>query len=290
MNKSGETAKGAQMTVEEAREIFLREGERIRQMIEEKIKRYKPLDVEEAHDGFLKWIQQDDLSALRVLPEAPFQGEINAHLEELIRHYLIEQAYYKLEDVFVKKRLRRELQDYGRETIKFMEILDFVHERIERDNFARIKSFKENCSIQTYLGVAVTFILKDYWRSVFAAQKNVKKFAKMSYTAEETDDDGNDGPLKQEICIEELLGKEEPDPYNVAADNECKEMLPAVLEKLDKKQKLVFHLKYEQGMNITLIARTLGKSRYKTEQLLEETKLFIKKEIMLKLKNKRRQR
>ena len=289
MKHSGETYTNATLSVEEARDIFSRENDRIMDMIEAKIDRYHPLKYEEAVVGFLAWIQQDDFLALRALPEAPLQGEINVHLDELARNYLIEQAYYKLEEKFVKWRLKKELSDYEPNNIKFMEIVDFVIERIERDNFARIKSYKEKSRFKSYLGVAVTSILKDYWRSVFSAQKNVKKFSKTKITVEEVGDDGHDGPLKQEIHIDELFGKEEPDPYNLAADNELGEVLPAVLDKIDKKLKLVFHLKYDQGMNSSLIARTLGKSRYKAERLVEKMEFFIKKKLMIELKKRRRQ-
>ncbi len=289
MKEMGEAAASAVLSVEQARKIFKKQNKSIRRIIEQKIVVYKPLEIKEAYDGFIEWIQRDDFGPLRTLPETASEDEIEAHIETSIRHYLIEQAYYKLEERFVKSRLKKKLWDFEPNTIKFMEMVDFVTEHIERNNFARIKSFGERCSFTTFLATAVSSILNDFWRSVRSAQENVKRYVGTTFTTEEDEEENNEGPIKQEISFGDLLQKGLQEPYEAAARDEQAEFLPEALGKLDKEQLLALKLKYEKGMNLSLIARTLGQSRYKVEQLIEKTEFFIKKEIMLKLEEKRRQ-
>jgi len=58
------------------------------------------------------------------------------------------------------------------------------------------------------------------------------------------------------------------------------EFLPRILDKLDFKEKLVIQLKYEKNMKISAIARTLGRTRFLTEQFIKQTERRISKKIL----------
>ena len=293
MKQSGETGGSVCLSVKQAQKIYKKNRKRIRQIIERKISIYQPLEFDEAHPGFCQWIERDELSALRLLPQSPSIEDIEARIEELIRHYLIEQAYYKLEERCVKGRLKKKLGIYNPNDMKLADVTDFVIERIERNNFKKLKTFKEGSKFTTYLATAVTSLLTDYWRSVGAAQKNVKKTAKTGIATDSKDGfDGQEGEgtVVQEISFGDIFQKESQDPYELAVKKEYLEFFPDVWGELEKKRKLVMKMKYQRGMNTSLIARTLGETRYKTDQFIMETEFLIKKEIMLKLKKKRRQK
>jgi RNA polymerase sigma factor (sigma-70 family) len=289
MKHSGETGESKCLTVKQARKIYTKNRKRIKQLFMQKKVIYKSLDVDKAYEAFIKPFQKDDFSVLQAFPSNATNEEIECHLETLIRHYLIVQTFYALEESFVKERLKNKLRIYDPNDAKLSDVIDFVTEHIERNNFARIKSFEEKCTFKTFMATVVTSILNDCWRSIRSAQQNVKRYVGTKFQDEVEETEENGGTIKQEIAFADLFQNRPQDPYEVAVQDEYMEFLPEVLKELEKERLLVLKMKYTKGMNVTQIARTLGKSRYKTEQFISQTEFLVKKEIMLKLEKRRRQ-
>jgi RNA polymerase sigma factor (sigma-70 family) len=154
--------------------------------------------------------------------------------------------------------------------IRVLEIVDFIIERIERNELARLKKFAERAKFKTFLSTVISSLLMDFWREKYKIGKQVKKYGP---EFEEVFDEPQNDPL------ETLIHLEHEESRNRAA-----EFLPGILARLDVEEKLAIKMKYEKNMNISAIARTLGRTRFKTEQWLKQIERRISMEISASIK------
>ncbi|MCP5045967.1 MAG: sigma-70 family RNA polymerase sigma factor [bacterium] len=254
------------LSKEQGEKILGKYRKHIKKTIKSKIDIYKPLDFKTTFNGFLQWARADHCKAIREMPEDRTE---ESFLDELIKNYLIENAYYALEETYIKRRIMNKLGVLNANDIRFMEIIDFIIERIERERMKKLKTFGEKAGFKTFLTTVVTRLLYDFWRGKAGIQKNVTKY--------ETDfEDLFDKPQKSPL--ETLIHQDDRQTQQAAA-----EVLPGVMAQLSRDQRLAIKLKYEQNMRISAIARTLGHTRYKTEEFLKQIESKISKEIVSKI-------
>jgi RNA polymerase sigma factor (sigma-70 family) len=249
-------------------EIFRKNLRHIKNTIERKIDLYKPLKVETAYTEFLKWIQQEEFKVIR---EIPTGFRVKTFLDDLIKNFLIERAYYALAENYIRNRMMRKLEVTDPNDIRILEITDFIMKEIEKDGLARLKKFEERAEFKYFLGMVITNLWYDFLREHYKAKKNLTKFDReFESMFERPVDSSYDLMIKLE---DEKLKKE-------AAG-----ILLQILENLTLEEKMVIKWKYEDDLTISAISRALGKTRYKTERLIEETEEKIRKKISLKIKD-----
>ena len=119
----------------------------------------------------------------------------------------------------------------------------------------------------------VSSLLNDFWRHRYKVEKNVTRY--------ETDfQEMFDRPQKSPL--EELIQHD-----NETFKTEALELLPAIL---DAAQRVAIKLKYEKKMKLSAISRTLGRSRFKTEQYIKEIERRIAMEIKVRMVAKNNER
>lgn len=240
----------------------------IKKTLKEKIAIYKPLGYKTAYNRFIQWIQDDCINNIEEIPE---NCKAKWCLEVLIKNFLIQEAYYALGEKYIQQCLMNRLGTFEENDIKVLEILDYIMEKLERNNMEKLKKFKEKCQFKTFLSLLAVKELFNFWRKKYRAEKKATKY----------EDD-----------FEDIYQRPVDNPMDVmlnAEDEELKtragEILPGVLVELDPEEKLVYQLKYEIDLKKTSeIARRLGRSHYKTKQLIKQTERKIKREILAKIK------
>jgi RNA polymerase sigma factor (sigma-70 family) len=240
----------------------------IKKTLKEKIAIYKPLDYKTTYNRFIQWMQEDYLNNIEEIP-----GNCKAAwcLEVLIKNFLIREAYYALGEKYLQQCLMNRLGIFAENDIKILEILDYIMEKLEKNNMEKLTKFKEKCQFKTFLSLVAVNELLNFWRKKYRAEKKA---------------------IKYEADFEDLYQRPVDSPMDVmleAEDEELKsqagEILPGVLAELDPEEKLVYQLKYEMDLKRTSeIARRLRRSHYKTRQLLQQTENKIKREILARLK------
>jgi RNA polymerase sigma factor (sigma-70 family) len=252
---------------EKAEKIFKKNLRHIKNTIERKIDLYKPLEFETTYPEFLEWIQQEEFKVIR---EIPTGFKVKTFLDDLVKNFLIERAYYALAEKYIRNRMMRKLEVSDPNDIRVLEITDFIMKEIEKDGLARLKKFEERAEFRYFLGMVITNLWYDFLREIYKAKKNLTKF---------------------DSEFESLYERPVDSPYDLIIklqDEELKKeaagMLPQILENLAPEEKLAIKWKYEDDLNISSISRALGKTRYKTEKLLEETEEKIRRKILLKIK------
>lgn len=243
---------------------------RIKKTLKRKIAVYKPLGFEATFNGFLRRLGAQDLNALREMPPEGERRE--AYLDGLIKDFLIENAYYALEEKYIRRRLMNRLGISDPTDVRFLEMVDFIVEGIERGGLKRLKTFQERCQFKTYLCTVISSLLNDYWREKYKIEKKVTRY-------EQDFEEMFNLPVDDTAAVLIYL-EDEKLKRNAAAS------LPQVLDKLDFRERLVIKLKYQKNMKTSEIAGTLDLSRYKAEQLIQEAEMRIKKEILSQLKNR----
>lgn len=258
-----------------AEKIFKYKRKYIRSIMEEKIDIYEPLDVEAIYREFTEWIQAEEFKVLREIP-ADYKvfiiGKIlpvyrvKAFLNDLIKNFLIERAYYALAERLIQKRIMKRFDISDPNDIRVLEIADFIMKEIEEDNLARLKKFEERSKFKYFMGIVVTRLLFDFLRLHYKTKKNVTTFAPE---------------------FEALFERPVDSPYDLLIkleDEEAKkkaaEILPQILENLGPEEKLAIQWKYEEGMSTSATARAFGTSRYKTEKFIEKLEYEIAKKIL----------
>jgi len=266
-----------------AEKIFKNKRRYIKKTIEKKIPIYEPLDVETTYREFLSWIQDEDFEVIREIPagckvKVFFIGKIlvgfkvNLFLNDLIKNFLIERAYYALEEKYIKRRIMNKLGILDPNDIRVLEIVDFIMKGIEKDGLAGLKKFEERCNFKYFLGMVVTRLMYNCWREQYKTKENLEKFDR---------------------DFDALFDRPVDDPYQLMIEwedeelkKEAAEILPQVLKTLAPEEKLVVKWKYEEDINTSAIARALGRTRHKTEKLIKETGEKIRMEILSRIRNK----
>jgi len=251
------------LSKEQAEKIFKHNLKYIKRSIKKKISLYEPLDYKTAYNGFIQWVQDEDFKMIR---EIPVEVEVENHLKDLIKNFLIKNAYYVLAEKYIQRIIMNKLGTSDPNEIRILEMGDFIRERLEKEELKKLKTFKEKSKFKTYLTTAVFRLLIDFWRHKNHEEEKVTKH----------------GPE-----IEKSLHRPLDDPLTVLVKTEDEafkkkavEFLPQVLDKLDFKGKLVIQLKYEKNMKISAIARTLGRTRFLTEQFIKQIERRISMEIL----------
>ncbi len=240
----------------------------IRKILARKISIYDPLNLKSVYKSFLHWLKEGEYKAIRILPTEQKEED---YLNQLVKDFLIRNAYFVLEKKCIMYRLMRELNISNTNDVRLLEIVDFISERIERDELGRLRKFEEKCKFKTYFSLVVTRLLMDYWREKYKIIKHITK-----YEPEYSDflEKAQPGPLERLLEKQDETIKKRAGIY-----------LPLILESLDFKEKLVIRLKYEQDLNVSEIARTLGVSRYKADQYTREIEMSISKKMATYLKD-----
>jgi RNA polymerase sigma factor (sigma-70 family) len=239
----------------------------IKKLLKKKIRLYEPLDMKTTLKLFLHWYHQERIAT------PPYHSPHRSGKEcpeVYIEGFLIENAYYALAEEYIQRIIMKRTGISDPHEIKVLDIVDFVREKLEKEGLKKLKSFQEKCKFKTFLTTAVNRLFIDYWRQKRSQEEKVTKYG---------------------FEIEQSLHQPLDDPYNVllktgdeALKKKAAALLPQVLQRLNYREKLALKLKFEKGLNLSAIARTLGKSRYKTQQWLHRIETRISGEIRTALK------
>ncbi|MGD2092045.1 MAG: sigma-70 family RNA polymerase sigma factor [Candidatus Aminicenantes bacterium] len=240
----------------------------IKKTLKEKIASYKPLDYKTAYNRFMQWIQDDCINNIEKIPE---RCKAKWCMELLIKNFLIREAYYVLGEKYIQQCLMNRLGLFEENDIKILEILDYIMEKLEKNSMEKLKKFKEKCQFKTFLSLVAVSELLNFWRKKYRAEKKATKY--------ETDfEDEYLRPVDNPVDV--MINAEDEE-----LKSQIGEILPGVLAELDTEEKLVYQLKYEMDLKKTSeIARRLGRSHYKTRQLIQHTEEKIKREILARIK------
>jgi RNA polymerase sigma factor (sigma-70 family) len=255
------------LSKEQAERIFKDKQKYIKRTIRKKIAIYEPLDVKSAYTGFTEWVQTGDFNMFRSIPG---NCAVDVYLDDLIKNFLIEHAYYALSEKYIQRILMNKLGAYDPNELKVLETGDFIRERLEKDGLKRLKGFKEKCKFKTFLTTAVIRLLYDSWRQKGSKDDQLTKYGP---EFEALFDPPIADPFSRLIRLEDEQFK-----------NKAAEFLPRVLDKLDAEEKLAIKMKYEKGMKISPIARALSRTRFKTEQLIKQIEMNISMKILSEVK------
>lgn len=250
---------------EHAEKIVDRHLKYVKKSIKSKIPLYEPLEFKPIYKTFLQWVRENDFKVIR---EIPANGEVETYLDHLIKNFLIENTYYSLEEHYIQHILMKKTGTSDPNDIRLLEIGDYVREKLEKDGIKRLKGFHEKSKFKTFLTTAVIRLLYDAWRQKRSIGENVTKYAP---DFDKVFDPPVEDPFKRLIKLEDEHLKKQAAAF-----------LPKVLDTLDFKEKLAIELKYEKNMKISAIARTLERSRFKTEQFLKQTEKKISMELLKK--------
>jgi len=269
MGENSLEAKTYQMTKEQAEKILKKIVKQTKRIIKKKIALYEPLELKATTRRFLEWLQEDEFRVIREMNE---DGDWENRLEHIVRNFLIENAYYTLEEKHIRRRVMNKLGLMDPDNIKLLEIVDFIIEGIERDGMKRLKTFGEKCKFKTFMFTVVSSLLNDFWRHRYKVEKNVTRY--------ETDfQEMFDRPQKSPL--EELI---QHDDETFKA--EALELIPAILDTLDADRRVAIKLKYEKKMKLSAISRTIGRSRFKTEQFIKEIERSVAMKIKVRMNDK----
>jgi RNA polymerase sigma factor (sigma-70 family) len=252
---------------EQAEKLFKDNLKHIKRTIKTKIAIYEPLDFKTIYQGFIKWMQNEEFKITR---EIPVDCSTEVFLEDLIKNFLLEHAYYALAPKYLQRIIMNKLGNSNPNEVRVQDAVDFTREKLEKDGLKRLKKFKEECKFKTFLTSVVYRLLIDLWRHQGTVEDHVKKYGPEFMAI--FDLPGND-PLSRLIRLED-------EEFRKKAE----ELLPQVLDKLDSKEKIAIKIKYEKSIKTGEIARTLGWTRYKTDQYIKQIERKIAKEILSLMK------
>jgi RNA polymerase sigma factor (sigma-70 family) len=262
-----EINKSVRLDKNQAGKIFAQYMGYIRESIKRKIALYEPLDFKTTYKKFIQRLQEEEFKAIR---EVPADCKIEHFLDDLLKNFLIENAYYALAEKYIQRIIVNKLGASDSNDIRVLETGDMIREKLEKEGLKKLKSFQEKAKFKTFLVTAVTHLLIDSWKQRGRVEEQVTKYGP---EFDALFDPPVDDPLKK------LIKSEDEDSRNKAAA-----FLPQVLDKLDYNERLAIKLKYEKDMKLSAISRTLGCSRFKAGILVKQIEWRISREIAAKLK------
>lgn len=245
MIKNDEFAGTNRPGIVQAREILRNNIKYIKKTIKKKISKYEPLDFKSACNEFILWVTDEECEVLRKIPTKP---EIETHLGDLIRKFLIEKTYFifLFEDRGLVTQFVIDIcKKYGIPGEFYPDIETFVRNKFEdKTKLEKIKeSFEEKSKLKTYFYTGIHYAVVDYERKY-----NVKK-------AEPNESNDLD-----------KLASSTPGPH---VKFEAKEIAERVRQ-LDDKEKIAFKMYYQENItNLSAIARTLNTTRHKAGKILK---------------------
>lgn len=242
----------------------------IKGAIQQKIAIYDPLDFKTTYRKFINWLQEEEFLVLREIPAGGKMETVETALDNLIKDFLIENAYYALAEKYIQRIIMNKLGTLDPYEIEVLETSDFIRDKLEKDGLKRLKSFQEKAKFKTFLVTVVNRLYIDSWRQKGSVEEKVRKYGP---EFDALFDPPGEDPLKR------LIKLEDEDFKNRAAA-----FLPRILEQLDYKEKLAIKLKYEKDMKLSAIARTLDCTRFKTGLFIKQIEWKISREISAELK------
>lgn len=239
----------------------------IKKIIKQKIAIYDPLEFKTTFNKFILRLKEKEFLLIR---EIPVSSRLGTVWDNLIRDFLIENAYYLLAEKYIQKIIMNKLGFSDPNEIMVLETGDFIREKLEKEGLKRIKSFQEKAKFKTFLVTAINRLFIDFWRQKNSIEENMTKYGP---DFDVLFDPPADDPLKKLIKLED-------EDFN----NKALVFLPLVLDRLDYKEKLVIKLKYEKDMKLSAIARTLGGTRFKAGLFVKQVEWKISRELLMELK------
>lgn len=241
------------MSKEHAGELFNQNIKGIKKMIKRKANTYY-LDYETVSDLFVEKVKANDHEMIRNIPaECSFE----TYIEAFIRNFMIEQAYFLLEEQkFIEKVVGKIAKKEKISPEVYWDILTFVREESEKNNFERLKRFEErkNSKFTSFFypvvcNLAVTFLRKH---------NRIRK-ASERYVDEIIEAFSGSTATPEQITI---MREEEE------IKKKIRRLVPELMKQLDDEECVVFRMIYlEKNENFSAIGRSLKISRYKVEKM-----------------------
>lgn len=251
------------MSIEHAEELLDGNLKFIRETIQGKSRIY-PVNPKEAFKKIVEVLRENEYKIIRDIPR---QDAFESRLNPLIKNNLIEQAYFALEgEDFIQKTVIKLSKAYEISQSQCREIALFVKERLESEEFKKIKKFEEESKFTTFLFTVVRRLMLDFLR----------KYNKMRDSL----------TIYPRDIIDNLHeSKNDPQEVNMLLEEEARlekiaEFVNRKAAALDHNEKVAFRMYYMKGnMNYNAIGRTLGTTRYKAKQITQKARDKIVSEV-----------
>jgi RNA polymerase sigma factor (sigma-70 family) len=225
-----------------------------------------PVDINDMFKKFINRIQENDF---KLIKEIPANEAIDSYLETLIKYFLVKESYFALLkqnyiDMAVAKGIRIKENIPG-ENILLDEVVLFCQDELEKNDLQRLKKFRESSSFKTFLFVSILRLIYDYYRKNHKRNEYINKYSQ-EFASLFKDD------VKQ---IEDVYIKIEGDEIK----QKIADRLPGLIKKLSADKQLAIKLRFIKNFNISIIARTMGITRYKAQQLMDNAIKTLSREI-----------
>jgi RNA polymerase sigma factor (sigma-70 family) len=263
------------MKEEQAAEQVNKNLKRIRKTIKNKAAIYT-LDFKITFKQFVEELKANDYEMVRNIPGT---GELENHLPDLIKNFLVRRAYFaKEEEDYIQKVITNVSKEYKLPLSFGPGIANDVKEKIEEGKFKKLKKFKEKSKFTTFLFRVTRNLAIDYVRK----NKNINVLEEILVPPDIINTLQRSSVTPEEYMI---MVEEEEIKKKIA------ERLPQKVEKLDFKEKIAFKVYYYEDItNLSRVARDLGITRHKADAMIKRAwnKILseIKKEIQMFLKSK----
>ncbi len=215
---------------------------------------------------FIEKLKANDYEIVRKIPD---HCDAESYLTGLLKDFLIEEAYFEQDAHDYSRKIISTLVDKkGIDQGLGLDIDSFVKEKIEENRFARIKTFKEKSKFSTFLYIVVRNLAIEYLRVRERIKTVSKNFEKEIV----------------ENLYGETVGPEEIDNYREkeALKEKIAAILPRKIQSLEVKENMAFRLYYCKHItNISQIARDIGTTRHKADQIIKSAW----NKILIEIKN-----
>jgi len=136
------------MKEEQAAELVDKNLKRIKKTIKNKAAVYS-LDFKITFERFVEELKANDYEMVRKIPGT---GEFENHLTDMIKNFLVRQAYFaKEEEDFIRKIVTK-VSKKNEIPLSFNdEIVTFLNEKFEEGSLIKLKEFKEKSKFTTFL-------------------------------------------------------------------------------------------------------------------------------------------
>jgi RNA polymerase sigma factor (sigma-70 family) len=251
-----------QLTGTKAEVLFYSHFNTIKHIFESKGNIY-PVDIKDMFKQFINKLQENDF---KLIKEIPADKTTDSYLETLIKDFLVKESYFVLlgQNVIANVVAGR-LGLQSEEKIMFDELVLFCQDELEKDDLKKLKTFREKCQFKTFMYLYIANLIIEYYRKRYRKKAHITKYSQEFDTIFQ-------GDVKHPLDV--LLKIEEDEIKQKIADR-----LPELIEKLSSYERLAIKLRFEENLNISIIARTLGITRYKAQQLMDTAVKTLSREI-----------
>jgi RNA polymerase sigma factor (sigma-70 family) len=252
-----------QLTSTRAEVLFYSHFNTIKHIFQSKRNIY-PVDINDMFNKFINRIQENDF---RLIKDIPADKTIDSYLGTLIKDFLVEESYsVLLGQNFIAKFVRNSLiRNRVGENISLDEVIIFCQDKLEKNAFQRLKKFSEMSKFTTFVYVISRNITIDYLRRHGEKKANVNKYSQ-EFAAIFPGDITHTEDVYIKIEEDEIKQK--------IADR-----LPELVKNLSPDERLAVKLRFEENLKISTIARTMGITRYKAQQLMDNAIKTLSMEI-----------